>query len=98
MPRLNRQDQEAVVEDGVLNEIGKRFRQHGFARSELDCYFPIGGGTDHALIGRRDDQVRGSGTEFQIVGVGPDERLCVEEDSHSRYSLKSSKCDWSSWS
>src|SRR5262245_24222257 len=94
--RLDGQDCEAVIDDGLLDESGERDVQGVFPDAELDRHLPVAGRADRHLVCRIFDVLLGSGTQLRVIEVVPEERVRVEQHVHGMYSVKSLKCSSSS--
>src|SRR6266705_2205450 len=88
--RNNGEDAEIVGRDLPLHKYLIPFGQRILAEADLDRDLPIRGRADlDIVVCIRDQAIRGN-TESQIVQEKPQERVRVEQQPHSMYSLKSS--------
>src|SRR5208337_347214 len=72
----------------------KRDGQRILPEADLDCDFPITRGADVLMVERVGDEAQSGGTQSRVRQDEPEERMSIQEQSHSMYSWKSAR--WSS--
>src|SRR5438128_2938791 len=67
-----------------------------FTNGNLDCNFPIRSGADFNVVCGVGNQGFGLRAQFWIIEHKPEQGLCIKQQPHGMYSLKSCRCSSSS--
>jgi hypothetical protein len=77
------QDCEVVLRDLTAHERLERDRECILPEADFDCNLPVARGANVLVIERVDDEAQRGGTQPWVCQDDSEERMCIEEQSHS---------------
>src|SRR6266542_2818758 len=90
MRRLDWLNQESKLQQPPRKQFLKRNWQPEFAQAEFDDHIPASGQAHHVLVVLRFNGSSSAAAQTRIILQEPDERVRIQQQPHSMYSLKSS--------